>query len=96
MKPSAALDSAASWTRLAISLLVAVVGNVGMWAVILILPSVQAEFGIDRAGASLPYTATMAGFALGNFAIGRAVDRWGMAWALIGAAVLNAAAYAAA
>ena len=96
MRPAATLDSADSWTRLVISLMVAVVGNVGMWAVILILPAVQAEFAIDRAGASLPYTATMAGFAVGNFWIGRAVDRWGMARALIGAACLNAAAYAAA
>lgn len=94
MRPIATLDSRASWTRLAVSLLVALVGNVGMWVVILILPAVQAEFGIDRAAASLPYTATMAGFALGNFAIGRAVDRWGMAAALIGAAGLNAAAFA--
>lgn len=96
MRPAATLDSADSWTRLVISLMVAVVGNVGMWAVILILPAVQAEFAIDRAGASLPYTATMAGFAVGNFWIGRAVDRWGMARALTGAACLNAAAYAAA
>ncbi|MFN6951857.1 MAG: MFS transporter [Albidovulum sp.] len=96
MKPAAALDSAVSWIRLSISLLIAVVGNVGMWAVILILPAVQAEFAIDRAGASLPYTATMAGFAVGNFWIGRAVDRWGMTRALIGAACLNAASYAAA
>ncbi len=94
MMPSATLDSAASWTRLGMSLLVAVVGNVGMWVVILILPAVQAEFGIDRAAASMPYTATMVGFALGNFWIGRAVDRWGMASALIGAAVLDALAYA--
>jgi MFS family permease len=89
----AALDSRQSWTRLGICLLVAIVGNVGTWSVILILPNVQSEFGIDRAAASVPYTATMVGFAVGNFWIGRAVDRWGMAAALIGAACLNAVAY---
>ena len=30
------------------------------------LPAVQAEFGIDRADASLPYTAVMLGFVVGG------------------------------
>ena len=64
-----------------------------MWAIILILPAVQAEFAVDRADASLPYTVTMVGFALGNFWIGRAVDRFGMSIALIGAAILIAVGY---
>ncbi len=87
------LDSRRSWVRLGISLSVGLVGNVGMWAIILILPAVQAEFGVDRAGASLPYTTTMVGFALGNYLIGRAVDRFGMSVALIGAALAIAAGY---
>ena len=69
------LDSAYSWTRLAISMIVATVGSVGMWAIILVLPKVQAEFGVDRAGASFTYTSTMVGFAFGNLLIGRLVDR---------------------
>lgn len=88
------LDSRASWTRLGLSLLVSLIGNVGMWAIIVILPAVQAEFAVDRADASLPYTLTMIGFALGNFLIGRAVDRWGVARCLAGSAVLMAAGYA--
>ena len=87
------LDSRYSWTRLAITLAIAVVVNVGMWAVIVVMPSVQAEFGIDRADASMPYTFTMIGFALGNLVIGRAVDRFGVAWSLIGAAFLAALSY---
>ncbi len=87
------LDSRRSWVRLGISLSVGLVGNVGMWAIILILPAVQSEFGVDRAGASLPYTTTMVGFALGNYLIGRAVDRFGMSAALIGAALAIAAGY---
>jgi MFS family permease len=83
------LDSRYSWTRLAITLAIATVGNVGMWSIIVVMPGVQAELGVDRAGASLPYTATMLGFALGNLIIGRAVDRFGVTWALIVAAMLN-------
>lgn len=87
------LDSRYSWLRLGITLLIATVGNVGMWAIIVIMPAVQAEFGIDRAGAAFPYTMTMMGFALGNFVIGRAVDRFGVTVALIGAAATIAAGY---
>lgn len=87
------LDSRYSWFRLGITLLIATVGNVGMWAIIVIMPAVQAEFGIDRAGASFPYTMTMVGFALGNFLIGRAVDRFGITVALSGAALCIAAGY---
>jgi MFS family permease len=92
----ALLDSRYSWTRLAISLAIAMVGNVGMWSIIVVMPAIQAEFGVDRAAASLPYTLTMVGFAFGNMAIGRVVDRFGVTTALIGAALLIAAATAAA
>ncbi len=88
------LDSRYAWTRLAISLVIATVGNVGMWAIIVIMPAVQAEFGVDRADASLPYTLTMVGFAAGNLLIGRIVDRFGVTAALSGAAVMIGAATA--
>jgi MFS family permease len=74
---SAAIDSPYAWVRLGISMLLATIGGVGMWAVIVVLPVVQAEFGVDRAAASVPYTATMVGFAAGNVLIGRAIDRMG-------------------
>lgn len=82
------LDSRTSWTRLSISLAIAIVGNVGMWAIIVVMPAVQAEFGVARADATLPYTLTMAGFALGNLVIGRAVDRFGITTSLIASALL--------
>ncbi|QPC95187.1 MFS transporter [Mesorhizobium sp. INR15] len=63
--------------RLGISMLLGTIGGVGMWAVVIVLPSVQAEFGVDRAAASMPYTATMVGFAAGNVLVGRAIDRVG-------------------
>ena len=81
------LDSRIAWSRLAVSLAIATIGNVGNWSIILIMPAVQAEFGIGRAEAALPYTLTMLGFALGNLLIGRAVDRYGISVALIGAAL---------
>ncbi|MFO7771130.1 MAG: MFS transporter, partial [Roseovarius gahaiensis] len=84
------LDSRAAWMRLAISLTIATIGNVGMWAIVVIMPAVQAEFGIARADAALPYTMTMIGFAVGNLLIGRIVDRFGITFALISAALLIA------
>ena len=71
------IDGPYAWLRLAVSVLLATIGGAGMWAVVVVLPAVQAEFGVDRADASLPYTATMIGFAVGNVFIGRAIDRIG-------------------
>ncbi|OWU86301.1 MFS transporter [Oceanicola sp. 22II-s10i] len=88
------LDSSYSWRRLALSLIIAVIGNVGMWASIVVLPLMQAEFALDRATASLPYTFTMFGFAFGNLLIGRVIDRHGVTAALTGAALVSAAGYA--
>jgi len=87
------LDSRYSWVRLAATLAIAVIGNVGIWAIIVIMPAVQSEFAIARADASLPFTVTMAGFALGNLLIGRAVDRFGITLVLIGTAITLAAGF---
>ena len=83
------LDSRYSWARLGLSLAIATIGNVGMWSIVVVMPAVQAEFGITRGGASLPYTLTMLGFALGNLLIGRAVDRHGVAGVLAAAALVS-------
>ncbi|MBM3483343.1 MAG: MFS transporter [Alphaproteobacteria bacterium] len=92
--PSIALDSRYSWFRLAVSLAAATVSGVGMWAVILVIPSVQEEFGVDRSAASLSYTSTMLGFALGNFAFGRMIDRFGITPALIVAVLMIGSGFA--
>jgi MFS family permease len=76
-QPISDIDSSYAWLRLAISVLLATVGCAGMWVVVVVMPAVQAEFGIDRATASIPYTATMIGFAAGNVVVGYAVDRIG-------------------
>ena len=83
-------DSAYSWLRLLITLAIGTVANVGMWAVIVVMPAIEAEFSAGRAEASLPYTLNMIGFALGNLVIGRVVDRFGVTVALIGAAMVIA------
>jgi len=71
------IDGRYAWMRLAVSVLIGTVGGVGLWAVVVVLPAAQAEFGVDRAAASLPYTLMMIGYALGNFFIGRIIDRFG-------------------
>ncbi len=70
------MDSRYSWFRLFISLIICTIGSVGMWAVIVALPAVQAEFGVARASASLPYTLTMIGFGVGGVMMGRLADRF--------------------
>ena len=90
MASSTQHDSLYSWLRLAISLMIAIVGNAGMWAIILVLPSVQSEFGIDRASASLPFTLTMLGFALGNFYMGKLADRYNISTVLLFSSIILA------
>lgn len=64
--------------RLALSLLISTIAGVGMWAVVVVLPGVQADFGVARSAASFPYTLTMLGFALGMIVMGRMADRTGI------------------
>lgn len=86
-------DSRYSWLRLLVTLAIAAVANVGMWAVIVVMPAVETQFGAGRAEASMPYTMAMIGFALGNMWLGQLVDRLGVTRALIGAAILSAISY---
>jgi MFS family permease len=72
-------DSAYAKLRLALAVVIGTIGGVGMWSVPVALPAVQAEFGVDRAAASLPYTLTMVGFAVAGVWLGRLVDRFGIA-----------------
>ncbi|MEO0569929.1 MAG: MFS transporter [Pseudomonadota bacterium] len=89
------LDGPKAWRRLALTLLIATIGNVGMWAIIVILPQIEAEFGGSRSQAALPYTAMMFGFALGNLGMGRLVDRFGITVALIFAMICVAVGFVA-
>lgn len=91
MTAASETDNIYAWSRLAISLALATIGGIGAWASVVALPTIQIEFEIDRAGASLPYTATMIGFAIGGIIMGRFADRRGIAAPLlIGAFSLGA------
>jgi MFS family permease len=90
MQPLQQADSRYAWTRLAVTLALMTIGSGGMYVVAVVLPSVQAEFGVARADASLPYTLMMIGFGLGGVLMGRLADRYGvMVPVLIGAAGLG-------
>jgi MFS family permease len=91
---SAHEDSPYSWLRLAVSVLTGTIGGVGMWSVVVALPVMQAEFGVDRASASLPYTMAMVGFAVGGVLIGKLADRFGAAVPVVIAAVALGLGYA--
>ena len=83
-------DSTTSWIRLAVALILATIAGVGLWSTVVVLPVIQAEFGIDRAGASLPFTATLLGLATGGVIMGRLADRVGiMIPIMLGAVVLS-------
>ena len=71
-------DSRYAWQRLAIALGLSTIGGIGLWSVVVVLPAIEAEFDVDRGGASIPYTATMIGFALGGVFMGRLTDRFGI------------------
>lgn len=61
-----------------------------MYAITVVLPRVQADFGVGRSDASLPYTYTMIGFGLGGILMGRLSDRFGvMVPVMIGALGLS-------
>jgi len=74
--PPGLADSPYAWFRLSVALLLSTIGGVGMWSVVVALPSVQAEFGVARADASLPYTLTMIGFGASSILLGRLADRF--------------------
>jgi MFS family permease len=68
-----------------------VLGGCGMYVVVVVLPTVQAEFGVARGDASLPYTLTMVGFGIGSMLMGRLADRFGvMVSMFLGVACLSA------
>ena len=64
--------------RLAVALVLGTVGSVGMWSFVVALPAVQADFGVARGDASLPFTLTMIGFGVGGIVMGRLADRFGI------------------
>ncbi len=79
--------------RLVLALLIGSIGSVGMWAVVVVLPVVQREFGVTRGAVSLAFTMTMLGFGLGGVITGRITDRFGIVTAMAISIVLLGAGY---
>src|SRR3989441_1098197 len=71
-------ESLYACVRLGAALLLMTIGGAAMYGVVVALPAVQAEFGVTRADASLPYTLTMIGFGVGGILMGRLADRFGV------------------
>ena len=72
------IETSYSWIRLIVSITLSTLGCVGLWSLVVALPAVQADFGVHRAGASLPYTLTMIGFMIGGIVVGRLGDCLGI------------------
>ncbi|MGB1399846.1 MAG: MFS transporter [Candidatus Puniceispirillaceae bacterium] len=86
-------DTPYAWFRLLITLIIAIFANTGMWAVITIMPALEAEFVTSRAVTSLPFTMNMIGFAVGNLVIGQIIDRFGVTLSVMAAAICSASAF---
>jgi MFS family permease len=83
-------DSRYANARLMVTLAIMTIGASGMYVVPVMLPAVQAEFGVARADASTPYSMLMIGFGVGGLFMGRLADRFGvMVPLLIGAVCLG-------
>ncbi len=81
------VDSNYAWWRLLVCLLLSTLGGAGLWTGVVALPKIQADFGVDRAAASLSYTACMISFGVGGVVVGRLVDRFGALFPIVLAAV---------
>src|SRR5512141_139768 len=76
--PMALVDSRYAALRLGVAVLIMTLGASGMYVIPVVLPAVQAEFGVSRADASLPYALLMIGFGIGGLLMGRLADRFGV------------------
>ncbi len=90
---SGGIDSSYAWLRLCFALALGTMGGIGMWSVVVVLPAVQADFGISRADASFAYTLTMMGFGAGGILMGRLVDRFGVFQPLVGSILVLCIGY---
>jgi MFS family permease len=84
---AAGVESVYAWARLIATLVFGTIAGVGMWSVVVTLPIVQAEFGVDRGTASLPYTMTLLAVATGSVMMGALADRFGVIYPAIGGAI---------
>ncbi len=71
-------DSSHSWFRAFLLFILAVIGTVGMWSVVVFIPEIEKEFKVDRGTSSLLYASTMIGFGFGTVIIGKIFDKHGI------------------
>jgi MFS family permease len=88
------MESRAAWLRLSVALALSTIGGVGMWSFPVALTAVQAEFGVLRADASLPFTMAMIGFAIGGMLMGWLLDRFGIVIPVVCGVISLAVGYA--
>jgi MFS family permease len=77
-------------------MLLSTIGGVGIWSFVVALPAVQLAFHLDRGTASLPYTLSTIGFALGGVLMGWIADRVGVVLPVIGGGIALGLGYTAA
>ena len=88
------IDSPYAAWRLLTALCLVTLGSSSMYVISVVLPAVQAEFGISRANASLPYTMMMICFGLGGMWTGKLADRFGISPVLLIGSVAVASGFA--
>ena len=87
------IDGPAAWFRLLVAVALGTIGGVGSWSVVVVLPAVQADFGVARGDASLPYTMAMIGLAVGGVFLGKVTDRIGIMLPVAGAGIMIGLGY---
>lgn len=90
---SPTIETRYSWVRLFVSITLSTLGCVGLCSMAVVLPALQADFGVQRAGASLPYSVTMIGFMIGGIMVGRLADRFGILLPFVGSTILLGLGY---
>src|SRR5690349_10843483 len=64
--------------RLVLAVLIASVGAVGMWSIVVVMPVVQADFATTRGAVALATTMIFMGFGSGGVLTGKITDRFGI------------------
>src|ERR1700744_1875153 len=86
-------DSGQAWVRLVVAVLIASIGAVGMWSIVVVMPTVQAEFATTRGAISFSVTMIFLGFGSGGVIMGRITDKVGIVTAMAVSIVLLTIAY---
>ena len=88
------IDGSYAWRRLLASVIISTMGGIGMWALAVAMPAVQADLGVTRADISFAYSMNMLGFVAGGVLLGRVVDRRGIVFTSILSALGLASGFA--